>query len=80
MVLGDSSRRAAAKRAGLDAERLRQLRAVRARRGEDPAGRRFNHWDDGAGSWDCDTIGIDGADECNLRWEGVGSTTVGPRM
>ncbi|GFR43238.1 hypothetical protein Agub_g4297, partial [Astrephomene gubernaculifera] len=53
LVLGEGSKRAAAKRAGLDGERLRELRAVRARLAGPGGGgeRRFNHWDDGGGSW-----------------------------
>ncbi|GLC41036.1 hypothetical protein PLESTB_000950100 [Pleodorina starrii] len=83
LVLGDSSRRhAAAKRAvsgvsGGAGDGVGWQRAVRAR-GERE--RRFNHWDDGGGAWDCDTLGIEGADECDLRWEGVGTTAVGPRL
>lgn len=79
MVLGDRSKRAAAKRAGIDRQRLEAMRSVRQRTAaEEP--RRFNHYDDGAGSWDCDTIGIEGGDDCDLRWEGLGSTAVGPRL
>lgn len=50
MVLGDRSKRAAAKRAGIDRQRLEAMRSVRQRTAaEEP--RRFNHYDDGAGSW-----------------------------
>ncbi|KAG2502162.1 hypothetical protein HYH03_000649 [Edaphochlamys debaryana] len=79
VVLGDHSKRAAAKRAGLDGERLQQIRAQRARRNEGLL-ERYNHWDDGGGTWDADTIGLEGADDIGMGWEGRGTKAIGPRM
>ncbi|PNW81927.1 hypothetical protein CHLRE_06g266550v5 [Chlamydomonas reinhardtii] len=77
VVLGGSSKRAAMKRAGLDSARLQEIREVRARI---ETSSRYNHWADGGGQWDSEMIGIDGADDVGMRWEGVGCTTTGPRI
>ncbi|GLI69668.1 hypothetical protein VaNZ11_014346 [Volvox africanus] len=79
LVLGGSRpSHASRKRAGtwMDGERPR---VVQPRREQEPE-RRFNYWDDGGGTWDCDTLGIEEADDGGLRWEGVGTTAVGPRF
>ncbi|EFJ53270.1 hypothetical protein VOLCADRAFT_86384 [Volvox carteri f. nagariensis] len=73
LVLGDSRRRHAAKKRAAFRDREWEgdlQRVVRARSGcERERGQRFNHWDDGGGTWDCDTLGIEGADDCDLRVE-----------
>ncbi|KAG2438595.1 hypothetical protein HXX76_005145 [Chlamydomonas incerta] len=75
VVLGGASKRAAMKRAGLDSARMQEIREVRARI---ETSSRYNHWADGGGLWDSEMIGIDGAEDVGMRWEGVGCTTTGP--
>ncbi|KAG2435545.1 hypothetical protein HYH02_011839 [Chlamydomonas schloesseri] len=77
VVLGGSSKRAAMKRAGLDSARLQEIREVRARI---ETSNRYNYYTDGGGLWDSEMVGIDGADDVGMRWEGVGCTTTGPRL
>ncbi|GIL47819.1 hypothetical protein Vafri_3973 [Volvox africanus] len=78
LVLGGSRpSHASRKRSGtwMDGERPRMVQPRREQEG----GRRFNYWDDGGGTWDCDTLGIEDPDDGGLKWEGVGTTAVGPR-
>ncbi|GIL89385.1 hypothetical protein Vretimale_18674 [Volvox reticuliferus] len=79
LILGGSRpSHASRKRAGtsMDGERPRMVQPRREQKRE----RRFDYWDDGGGTWDCDTLGIEGADDGDLRWEGVGTTAVGPHL
>ncbi|KAF5842528.1 hypothetical protein DUNSADRAFT_6772 [Dunaliella salina] len=64
LVLGGGTHEEAAAAAASHAAGSR--RAPRARQ-------LYNFYEDGAGQWDDETIGIEGADT-ELKWEGIGST------